>query len=75
MLPILKYCNSLNKMIIYGSRDVPEIINSCSSLKENEFLVKEVNRSLHNDIFTVEDTFKYLIEQLKIWFQISEKLQ
>lgn len=71
-LPILKNDNSINKMIIYGSRDVPEIINSCFHLKETDFLVNEVNNALHNDIFTVEDTFKYLIEQLNIWFEINK---
>lgn len=71
-LPILKNDNSINKMIIYGSRDVPEIIISCFHLKETDFLVNEVNNALHNDIFTVEDTFKYLIEQLNIWFEINK---
>lgn len=59
-------------MIIYESRDVPEIINSCSNLKDIGLLVKEVNKALHNDIFTVEDTIQYLIEQLNIWFKINK---
>jgi dienelactone hydrolase len=72
MLPTLNDDNSKNKIIIYGSRDVPEIVNSSSKLKETGLLVKEVNNALHNDIFTVEDTFKYLIEQLNIWFKINQ---
>ena len=36
-LPTLNDDNSKNKMIIYGSRDVPEIINSSSNLKETGF--------------------------------------
>lgn len=71
-LPTLNDDNSKNKMIIYGSRDVPEIINSSSNLKETGLLVKEVNNALHNDIFTFEDTIQYLIGQLNIWFKINE---
>jgi hypothetical protein len=71
-LPLLEEDDSPNRMIIHGSRDVPEIINSSSNLKRNGLLVKEVNNALHNDIFTVEDTFKYLIEQLGIWFEINK---
>jgi len=71
-LPTLNDDNSKNKMIIYGSRDVPEIINSSSNLKETGLLVKEVKNALHNDIFTVEDTIQYLIGQLNIWFKINE---
>lgn len=71
-LPLLQKGNNPDRMIIYGSRDVPEIINSSFNLKKAGLLVKEVNNAFHNDIFTVEDTFKYLIEQLNIWFEINK---
>ncbi|URZ04306.1 alpha/beta hydrolase [Clostridium felsineum] len=70
-LPTLNENNSSNKMIIYGSRDVPEIIRSCRKLKEKGFLVNEVDNALHNDIFTLEGTFEYLISELKVWFRIN----
>ena len=72
MLPIFKDNSSSDKMIIYGLRDVTEIINSCSNLKDVGLSPKEVNKALHNDIFAVEDTIQYLIEQLNIWFEINK---
>lgn len=69
-LPELDKNNIKNKMIIYGSRDIPEIITSSNDLKKDGFLVKEVKNALHNDIFTLEETFNYLTSQLRIWFSI-----
>ncbi|KHD38667.1 lysophospholipase [Clostridium acetobutylicum] len=70
-LPILNEKDSSRKMIIYGSRDVPEIITACTKLKGKGFSVNEVEYALHSDIFTLESTFEYLINTLKIWFKIN----
>ncbi|MDS0527730.1 alpha/beta hydrolase [Clostridium sp. SHJSY1] len=71
-LPELGKSNSENKMIIYGSRDIPEIITTCNELEKVNFLVKKIDNALHNDIFTLEKTFHYLTDQLRIWFVSKE---
>ncbi|MDP4121088.1 MAG: alpha/beta fold hydrolase [Bacillota bacterium] len=69
-LPKLQFTYQKNSEIIFGSRDVPEIIASCSELKEKGLKVIKIDDAMHNDIFLQETTFKYIIEQLKDWFQI-----
>ncbi|WLC81473.1 hypothetical protein [Clostridium estertheticum] len=43
--------------IIYGSRDVPEIISLCNSLKTKNSSVIEIENAMHSDIFTLERLF------------------
>lgn len=57
-----------NVQIIFGSRDVPEIVYTCSKLKEKGVPVTKIDNALHNDIFLLEETFCNIINQLKEWF-------
>jgi len=67
-LPIVNFDDHTKKSIIYGSRDVPEIISSCNSLKTKDSSVKEIENAMHNDIFTLECTFQSVISKLKDYF-------
>lgn len=45
-------------LVLYGTRDVPEIRNACLILKETSNNVVEIAGALHNDIFTLNETFE-----------------
>lgn len=38
-------------LVVYGSRDVPEIMSKCSKLKSGSVQVVQIEKALHNDIF------------------------
>lgn len=57
-----------NTQIIYGSRDVPEIITACNNLKNENTSVISIENALHSDIFLSEETFKLIEKQLNDWF-------
>ena len=67
-LPTVNFNDSIKKSIIYGSRDIPEIINSCNSVKVKNTSVIKIDSALHSDIFTLEGTFQSLINRLKKYF-------
>jgi len=69
-LPEWQIGSNGNVKIIFGSRDVPEIISACNELKEKSVPVIEIDKALHNDIFLLELTFEKIIVQLKEWFKI-----
>jgi hypothetical protein len=48
---------SRNTMIVYGSRDVPEIKEECIRLSTLGIKTKEIKNAFHNDIYTVNETF------------------
>ncbi|MDP4145414.1 MAG: alpha/beta fold hydrolase [Bacillota bacterium] len=67
-LPQWEYNGGDNVRIIFGSRDVPDIVAACSGLKEKGAPVIQIDGALHNDIFLLEETFDKVINQLKEWF-------
>lgn len=67
-LPLVNFNDNMKKAIIYGSRDIPDIISSCKSIKSNNTSVKEIDNALHSDIFTLESTFQNVIGPLKEYF-------
>lgn len=67
-LPEWEYDNSKNVRIFFGSRDVPDIISTCSKLQEKGAPIIKIDNALHNDIFLLEETFGNIINQLKEWF-------
>lgn len=67
-LPEWEYDGSRNVRIFFGSRDVPDIISTCSKLKEKGVPIIQIDKALHNDIFLLEETFDNIINQLKEWF-------
>lgn len=55
-------------MIIYGSRDVPEIMSQCERLKSEGTQVVQIDKALHSDIFLVEPTFEAVTRKLQEWY-------
>jgi alpha-beta hydrolase superfamily lysophospholipase len=56
-------------LIIFGTRDVPEIVQDCRKLQTQGFNVKEIDAAFHNDIYLHEETFRAINKQLKLWLQ------
>jgi hypothetical protein len=66
-LPLFDLTESKAAIIIYGTRDVPEIVNSCKSLQQNSNIVFEIDKAFHNDIYLNEGVFEIIISQIKKW--------
>jgi alpha-beta hydrolase superfamily lysophospholipase len=56
-LPVWKPNGNRQTLIIYGSRDMPEIARGCRKLKELGVPAVEIPQALHSDIFLLEPTF------------------
>jgi hypothetical protein len=54
-----------NIKIIYGSRDVPDIINYSNMLKESGYDVVMIEQALHGDIFFNNKTIEVIKETLQ----------
>lgn len=68
-LPVPQSIDNLRTLILFGSRDVPEIVSSCKELKAKGNDVVEIDQALHNDIFLFEETFKQVVKKLGEWFR------
>ncbi|MFA0832833.1 MAG: alpha/beta hydrolase [Methanobacterium formicicum] len=55
-------------LLIYGTRDLPEIISVCEGLKSKNLDVVQIDEALHSDIFLLEPTFKAITEKLHEWY-------
>lgn len=66
-LPLIQVDDS-NSFILYGSRDVPEIIRECLELESLGETVVRLDDALHSDIFLYEPTFKLVNQKLKEWY-------
>lgn len=55
-------------LIIYGSRDVPEIMSECAKLKLGDTQVIQIDKTLHNDIFLFGSTFETVTQKLHEWY-------
>lgn len=55
-------------MIIYGSRDIPEIMSECAKLKSDGIQVIQIDNALHNDIFLFGSTFNIVAQKLQEWY-------
>ncbi len=67
-IPTVNLNDNIKKSIIYGSRDILEIISSCNILKSKNLSVTEINNAQHSDIFTLEITFQNGVIQLKKYY-------
>jgi dienelactone hydrolase len=56
-------------MIVYGSRDVPEIITACDLLRLRKANVLRIEDALHSDTYLLEKTFEGIGQQLGEWFR------
>lgn len=57
--------------VIFGSRDVPEIVRACQELTPTDTALNFVEGALHNDIFLLETTIENVTNQLKEWFDLT----
>jgi hypothetical protein len=57
-----------NTKILFGSRDVPEIIKKCNVMKELGYDVVIIENALHNDIYLNNKTIKVIKDTLNGWF-------
>jgi pimeloyl-ACP methyl ester carboxylesterase len=55
-------------LIIYGSKDFQEIIDSCKEVRERGVRVEEIKQASHHDIFLYQETLSILSDQLNAWF-------
>ena len=55
-------------MIIYGSRDVPEIVTACDRLSTTKTNVLRIEEALHSDTYLLEKSFDGINDQLSKWF-------
>ena len=55
------------QLVLYGSRDIPEIIAGARLAGENGVRVVELAGALHTDIFLLEETFRIVVAQLRTW--------
>lgn len=65
-LPTYRHEEGKKEMIVYGSRDVPEVMTACNGLRTS-LPINRIENALHNDIYTLEATFKCIIKQLSDW--------
>jgi alpha-beta hydrolase superfamily lysophospholipase len=63
-LPVWKPDGKRQTLIIYGSRDMPEIARGCQKLKELGVPAVEISQAFHSDIFVQESTFKAIKSEL-----------
>jgi Lysophospholipase len=64
----LKEFDHGNILLIYGTRDLPEIILECEDLKSKNLDVIKIDNALHSDIFLLESTFKAITDKLELWY-------
>ncbi len=57
-LPVWQPNTSQPTLIIFGIRDVPEIVQDCRKLQAQGFNVQEIDAAFHNDIYLHEETFR-----------------
>jgi hypothetical protein len=55
-------------IIIYGSRDVPEIVTSCDLLATSRSDVFRIEDALHSDTYLLEMAFEKIGQKLERWF-------
>jgi alpha-beta hydrolase superfamily lysophospholipase len=68
-MPVWQYENGKKALVIFGERDVPDIVNSCNELRSQGGPVVRIDNAVHSDIFLLEDTFRIVTEQLNQWFK------
>ena len=57
-----------NSLIIYGSRDIPEIMAECAKLNSEDRQIVQIEEALHSDIFLYDPTFDVVTGQLQEWY-------
>lgn len=68
-LPVWQPDKAQPTLILFGTRDIPEIVQDCRKLQAQGFQVQEIDAAFHNDIYLHEETFRAINKQLKLWFK------
>jgi len=68
-LPATGSDRSGRTLIIYGSRDVAEIVDSCNDLRAKGGNVLRIEEARHGDTHQLESTFSAIANQLAKWFE------
>jgi len=55
-------------LLIYGSRDVPEIVTACDDLRSKGANVVRIEDALHGDTYLMGAAYTALAKQLEEWF-------
>ncbi|OPY31872.1 MAG: Alpha/beta hydrolase family protein [Methanomassiliicoccales archaeon PtaU1.Bin124] len=58
-------------LIVYGSRDVPEIVAACDELRKNGANAVRIEGALHGDTYLMEAAYVSIARQLEEWFDIE----
>ena len=66
-LPVPQSLDRGRTLVLFGSRDIPEIVSACKELKK-EGLAVEIDQGMHADMFMLEETFQQITKQLHAWF-------
>jgi hypothetical protein len=70
-LPVWRPLENRGALILYGSRDIPEIVASCKQLKTEGAAVVQIEDALHSDIFLHQTTIDHITTQLDQWFKVA----
>jgi alpha-beta hydrolase superfamily lysophospholipase len=62
-LPVWKP-DARRTLLVYGSRDMPDIARDCGKLKEGGVRAVEISQALHSDIFLLEPAFEAVKAEL-----------
>ena len=61
-----------NTLVFFAEWDIPEIISSCIAIEKVGAHVVQIPKSMHNDIFLVEQTFAYVQNKTLEWYGNGE---
>jgi hypothetical protein len=68
MLPVWTPNVGDKALLMFGSRDNPELIEACKAAGTDGAHIVEINKALHYDIYEVEETINAVKVQLDKWF-------
>ena len=74
-LPLVDESMKSTDLILFGSRDVPEIIEYCRRLADKGIQATKIHNALHGDIFLLDDTFREISTFLSVHFLLIPSLQ
>jgi fermentation-respiration switch protein FrsA (DUF1100 family) len=67
-LPPVREGDLERAMVIYGSRDVPEIVEAGDALRASGRNAVKLDKAIHGDTYLLENAFAALTGQLELWF-------
>ena len=66
-LPSFDIAAPKKALLLFGSRDVPEIISECKTIQISTNYVLEIYNALHSDIYVNEKVNNIIVRKLKEW--------